>query len=114
MSVQPGEPAAGTADLAGKVALITGGTAGVGLETGLRLARRGARVVVTGRSPEGGERALAQLRAVSDLACYEPGDAGDPASITSLVDRVVAAHGGSTSWSALVRRTTSARRRSPR
>jgi NAD(P)-dependent dehydrogenase (short-subunit alcohol dehydrogenase family) len=37
-------------DLAGKVALITGGTAGVGLETGLRLARRGAQVVVNGRS----------------------------------------------------------------
>jgi len=45
-------------------------------------------------SPEGGEHALAQLHAVSDQACYEPGDAGDPASITSLVDRVVAAHGG--------------------
>jgi 2-hydroxycyclohexanecarboxyl-CoA dehydrogenase len=94
MSAQPGEPAAGAGDLTGKVALITGGTAGVGLETGLRLARRGARVVVTGRSPEGGEHALAQLHAVSGQACYEPGDAGDPASITSLVDRVVAAHGG--------------------
>jgi 2-hydroxycyclohexanecarboxyl-CoA dehydrogenase len=65
------QPAAGAADLAGKVALITGGTGGVGLETGLRLARRGALVVVTGRSPEGGERALTQLRAVSDPATPE-------------------------------------------
>ena len=81
-------------DLAGKVALITGGTAGVGLETGLRLARRGAQVVVNGRSQEGGERALSALRAVSERVCYEPGDAGDPASITALVDRVVATHGG--------------------
>ena len=66
------QPAAGAADLAGKVALITGGTGGVGLETGLRLARRGALVVVTGRSPEGGERALAQLRAVSDRPATNP------------------------------------------
>jgi 2-hydroxycyclohexanecarboxyl-CoA dehydrogenase len=109
MTAQPAEPAAGTPDaavtgsaantagaydLTGKVALITGGTGGVGLETGLRLARRGALVVVTGRSPEGGEHALAQLRAVSDQASYEPGDAGDPTAITALVDRVVAAHGG--------------------
>ncbi len=68
MSAQPGEPAARAADLTGKVALITGGTAGAGLETGLRLARRGACVVVTGRSPEGGEHALAQPHAVSDQA----------------------------------------------
>ena len=81
-------------DLAGKVALITGGTAGVGLETGLRLARRGTQVVVNGRSQEGGEWALSALRAVSERVCYEPGDAGDPASITALVDRVVATHDG--------------------
>ena len=94
MSAQPGEPAAGVNDVKGKVALITGGTGGVGLETGLLLARRGARVVVTGRSPEGGEHALAQLHAASDQAYYAPGDAGDPAAITTLVDRVVATHGG--------------------
>ena len=47
------EPAA--ADLAGKVALITGGTAGVGLETGWRLARRGVSlaVVLTGMGTDG-------------------------------------------------------------
>jgi 3-oxoacyl-[acyl-carrier protein] reductase len=84
----------GRLDLTGQVALITGGTAGVGLETGLRLARRGATVVVTGRSRETGEGAVARLRSVSDLVSCEVGDAGDPAEITALVDRVVAAHGG--------------------
>jgi 3-oxoacyl-[acyl-carrier protein] reductase len=84
----------GRLDLTGQVALITGGTAGVGLETGLRLARRGATVVVTGRSRETGEGAVACLRSVSDLVSCEIGDAGDPAEVTALVDRVVAAHGG--------------------
>lgn len=83
-----------SADLAGRVALLTGATAGVGLETALRLARRGATVVVTGRSADSGEKALSVLREASERAYFERGDAGDPASITALVDRVVAAHGG--------------------
>lgn len=81
-------------DLDGKVALITGGTGGVGLETGLRLARRGANVVITGRTPERGETALSTLRAVSDSVSFEAGDAGDPAGVTDLVDRVAARHDG--------------------
>ena len=79
-------------DLVGKVALITGGTSGVGLETALRLACRGAHVAVTGRGPERGESALSRLRAVSDKVSFEPGDGGDAASITDLVARVAARH----------------------
>jgi 3-oxoacyl-[acyl-carrier protein] reductase len=94
MTAEPAEAPTRAADLAGKVALVTGGTAGLGLETGMRLARRGAQVVVTGRSQESGERALSVLRAVSDRTSVETGDAGDAASITGLVDRVVTAHGG--------------------
>jgi 2-hydroxycyclohexanecarboxyl-CoA dehydrogenase len=94
MSAQQGERPTDAADLTGKVALITGGTAGVGLETGLRLARRGAHVVVTGRSRESGDRALSVLRPVSERTFAEVGDAGEPAAISALVDRVVADHGG--------------------
>ena len=75
-------------DLAGKCALITGGTGGVGLETALRLARRGADVIVTGRTAERGEAALARLREVSDTVTFEQSDATDPADLTSLMDRV--------------------------
>lgn len=49
--------------LQGKVAWITGGGSGIGLAGGLELARAGAHVVVSGRSPETLEKALKQLKA---------------------------------------------------
>lgn len=45
---------------AGKLALVTGATGGIGLEAARALARAGAKVVLTGRSAEKGQRALEQ------------------------------------------------------
>jgi len=42
--------------LEGKRALVTGSTAGIGLAIATSLAREGARVIVTGRSDQGGRR----------------------------------------------------------
>jgi NAD(P)-dependent dehydrogenase (short-subunit alcohol dehydrogenase family) len=41
-------------DLAGKVAVISGGTSGIGRAAALMLAARGAKVVVIGRDPKKG------------------------------------------------------------
>ncbi len=46
----------------GKVALITGGTGGIGKAAAMALAAMGAEVVVTGRDKERGERALEEIR----------------------------------------------------
>lgn len=46
----------------GRNALVTGGTAGIGLETALGLAREGANVMITGRTEARGQAALAKLR----------------------------------------------------
>jgi NAD(P)-dependent dehydrogenase (short-subunit alcohol dehydrogenase family) len=48
-------------DLAGKTALVTGSTQGIGLAIANGLAASGARVVVNGRAPEGVELAVASL-----------------------------------------------------
>ena len=52
--------------LAGKRALITGGTSGIGLETARQFIQEGAQVAITGRN----ELALAQARAALGAECW--------------------------------------------
>lgn len=55
-----------TGTLAGRTALITGATAGIGLETARLFLRAGATVVLNGRDPERGRAALASLAGDGD------------------------------------------------
>src|SRR5207245_9878856 len=50
-------------DLSGKVALITGGSSGLGQETARVLAERGAHVILTARDMSKGEAVAAGVRA---------------------------------------------------
>ena len=78
----------------GRVAIVTGGTSGIGLAIAKALADAGARVVVAGRSKERGEEALEALRNdgldVQFLSC----DVGDANSVSAFVGEVVSSHGG--------------------
>src|SRR5690606_15340512 len=49
-------------ELSGITAVITGATRGLGLETAVRLAGRGATVIITGRDPARIEAALDEIR----------------------------------------------------
>ena len=81
-------------NLEGKVALVTGGTRGIGFRIAEALAEKGARVTVNGRSAEHGEEALSRLSRVSPHVAFEAGECGDYAAIARVVERTVSRTGG--------------------
>lgn len=74
-------------DLAGKVALVTGGYSGLGLETVRALAGAGARVIVGARRPDA---AADDLRDVTGDVTILKLDLADPASIDAFAGEVAA------------------------
>jgi NAD(P)-dependent dehydrogenase (short-subunit alcohol dehydrogenase family) len=70
-------------ELDNKVALVTGGTAGIGLETARLLAANGAQVVISGRDPERGKAALESL-GDSGSVRFVQADLADLESVRSL------------------------------
>lgn len=76
----------GTGQLTGKVAVITGGTAGIGLATAKRFVAEGAYVFITGR----GQPALDA--AAAEIGCNVTGVRGD-ASVVGDLERLYAAVG---------------------
>ncbi len=67
--------------LAGRVAVLTGGGTGLGLEIGRQLALRGARIAITSRDPEHLRRGEAALRAAGAEAASFPCDVRDPHAV---------------------------------
>lgn len=78
----------------GRVAIVTGGTSGIGLAIAKALADAGAKVVIAGRSKERGDEALESFRADGLEAQFLACDVGDADSVSSMVGEVVSSHGG--------------------
>jgi NAD(P)-dependent dehydrogenase (short-subunit alcohol dehydrogenase family) len=72
--------AMGGRDLSGKVAIVTGGYSGLGLETTKALAAAGATVIVPARTPEKAQKALVNIANVEQAAL----DLADPKSIDAF------------------------------
>jgi NAD(P)-dependent dehydrogenase (short-subunit alcohol dehydrogenase family) len=77
-------------DQSGRVAVVTGGNSGLGLETVRQLARAGARVVLACRDTAKGEAAREQVRAGVPDADIEvaPLDLASLASVREFADRI--------------------------
>ena len=72
--------------LAGRTALVTGATSGIGRAAAIQLAREGADVIVHGRDAERGEQVVAEIAQASGKARFVAADLSDPIEIRRLAD----------------------------
>jgi 3-oxoacyl-[acyl-carrier protein] reductase len=80
--------------LDGKVALVTGGSRGIGAAVALRLAGEGADVALTyERRADRAAELVEQIKAVGRRALAVPADSADPAAVRAAVDRVAGEFG---------------------
>jgi NAD(P)-dependent dehydrogenase (short-subunit alcohol dehydrogenase family) len=79
--------------LEGKVAVITGGSFGIGRATAILFAREGARVVVGNRNVAAGEDTVARMREAGGDARFVRTDATVAADVERLVETAVSAYG---------------------
>jgi 3-oxoacyl-[acyl-carrier protein] reductase len=81
--------------LAGKVALVTGGGTGLGKEISLQLARKGVDVAVNySRSADDANQTVAEIKALGRKAIAVQADVSKSAEVKRMVDTVVEQLGG--------------------
>ena len=81
-------------DLAGKVALVTGGGANIGRAIAVRLAVEGARVIVSGRDPVKLAETLRLFPGGSPAGLALPADQSSPEQVRALLEAVEREAGG--------------------
>ena len=72
-------------NLAGKVAIVTGASSGLGLEMAREMARQGARIVICARTEDELERAAEDLRSLGTEVLAVPTDVGNEEDCQRLV-----------------------------
>ncbi|HJL76988.1 MAG: oxidoreductase [Acidimicrobiaceae bacterium] len=81
-------------DLTGRVAIVTGGSRGIGRAVSEGLAAQGARVVVASRKADACEEVAAAIRGAGGEALAVPAHLGEPEDAERLVAATVEAFGG--------------------
>ncbi|MBU8908926.1 SDR family NAD(P)-dependent oxidoreductase [Desertibacillus haloalkaliphilus] len=80
-------------DLSNKVALVTGGSKGIGLGMAEALGQYGATVAINGRNPKDGEEAIKSLQEQGIEARFFQADVTSESEVTNMVEQVVEAFG---------------------
>lgn len=81
-------------EFAGKVAVVLGGTSGIGEGVARLLARQGASVVISGRSAQAGRSIADSIQRKGGKACFLACDIASENDIASLADRISSELGG--------------------
>lgn len=76
-----------------KVAIVTGGSKGIGYGIAEEFVREGAKVVICSRNREQGEEAAGQLRSLGGDVVYTACDVADLEQLQALVDMAVSSFG---------------------
>ena len=77
----------------GKVALVTGGTSGIGKATAIAFARAGAKVVLTGRREKEGAQAVDEIKKLGGDAAFVRADVAKDADVKAMVDFAIGKYG---------------------
>ena len=81
------------AEFTGKVAIVTGGSAGIGRATAVAFAREGAKVVVASRRVEEGEETVHLIRQAGSDGLFIKTDVAKAADVRTMVEKTVATYG---------------------
>jgi NAD(P)-dependent dehydrogenase (short-subunit alcohol dehydrogenase family) len=77
----------------GKVALVTGGTSGIGKATAIAFAKAGAKVVLSGRREAEGQAVVAEIKKAGGVAHFIQADVAKEADVKRLVEATLAKFG---------------------
>lgn len=83
-----------SSELKGKVAIITGGTSGIGRATAVLFAKQGAKVVVAGRREAEGRETIELMRAAGGQGEFVQTDVSKANDVKAMVDKAVEKFGG--------------------
>jgi len=78
---------------AGKVALITGGNAGIGRAAAIEFAKQGAKVVVSGRREKEGHEVVAEIKALGGEAIFVKTDVSKASDVKAMIEQALAKFG---------------------